>query len=104
MTYVINNSKPTNIMGFVNQFLPRVPNNPLIAKHRDLDSIINGCVTDGSYAAELLEKEYDNNVNHPRIKIDFMKLEIVLYERAIQGFIEQVNSPRDSFDGVCFAV
>lgn len=77
-----------NSWDFVAEYFPNYYSSQRIADNDDLCKLNDGEYEDGDGAHGMLIEEFDNDINNPKIKTEFIESKMLCYEIAIQSFLE----------------
>ena len=77
-----------NAWSFVEKHYPNYHQCGEIASADDLQKLLDGEYVEGDDAHKLLQERYVNDINNPNIKKDYNELHMMIYEKAIESFLE----------------
>lgn len=79
-----------DVWGFVEDYYPNYHSCQWIAKEQDLYKLVTGEYEEGDSAHQLLQEDYKGNIENSEIEADWNRLQSMIYEKAIQGYINSV--------------
>jgi len=84
--------KIKSVWDFVEAFYPNYYSSDEIARNDDLQKLSDEEHQDGDDADKLLDKEYEGDINNGWIEIDLTESNAKIFKKAIEGYIEELNS------------
>ena len=87
-----------NAWDFVEKNYPDYSSSLKICRNSDLCNLVEFEHTDSDTAKELLEKEYNNDINDIEIKIDYLESYVSILEKSIESFMKKQFSELGYFE------
>jgi len=80
-----------DVWGFVEDHYPNYYSCEWIKKEDDLYKLVTGEYEEGDSAHQLLHEDYKGDIENSEIEADWNRLQSMIYEKAIQGYINSVK-------------
>lgn len=76
---------------FVEKYYPDYTGCSIIAQESDLCKLLDEEQEEGDCATDVLNDIYGGDINNPQIQIDHDRITAVIFERAIEGYINSLK-------------